>query len=104
MTIDKMNPAAAASAYANIQKTVQSPGISAGDTGGGFGDVLKNAITSGIETLHQGEKASAAAVAGKADLTDVVQAVNGAEFTLETFVAVRDRMLSAYDKIMQMPM
>jgi flagellar hook-basal body complex protein FliE len=77
--------------------------VAAGDAGPGFGDVLKDTVVKAIDTLHQGEKASAAAVAGKADLTDVVQAVNGAEFTLETVVAVRDKMLAAYDKIMQMP-
>ncbi len=113
MAIDKINPSLAANAYANAQKAVKAgESGETGDTGsaggsgdsGGFGAVLRNLTSKAIDTLHEGEKASAAAITGKADLTDVVQAVNGAQFTLETVVAVRDRMLAAYDKVMQMPM
>lgn len=113
MAIDKINPSFAANIYANMQKTAAAATGESGDTdsgdaagaaggAGSFGDIMKNAATSAIDTMHSGEKASAAAVIGKADLSDVVQAVNGAEFTLDTVVAVRDRMLAAYDKVMQM--
>ena len=40
---------------------------------------------------------------GTANLTDVVEAVTAAEMTLETVVAMRDRMMSAYQEIMRMP-
>ena len=56
-----------------------------------------------VDTLHSGEKASANAVLGTANLTDVVEAVTAAELTLQTVVAVRDRMLTAYQEIMRMP-
>jgi flagellar hook-basal body complex protein FliE len=115
MTIDKLSPMAAANAYSSMQKTAASAGgdssevggmVSlggAGGSGGGsFGDMLKQVTSSSIDSLKAGEKASASAITGKADLTDVVQALTGAETTLDTVVAVRDRMLSAYDKIMQM--
>ncbi len=42
--------------------------------------------------------------AGQADIVDVVNAVNSAELTLDTVVAVRDKVISAYQSIMQMPM
>jgi flagellar hook-basal body complex protein FliE len=42
-------------------------------------------------------------VAGKGDIVDVVQAVNSAELTLDTVVAVRDKVIAAYQSIMQMP-
>ena len=110
MAIDKINPSFAANIYATMQKTAaaatggadDSQGGDAAGGAGGFGAILQKATTSAIDTMHAGEKASAAAVVGKADLSDVVQAVNGAEFTLDTVIAVRDRMLSAYDKVMQM--
>ena len=35
-------------------------------------------------------------VAGQADIVDVVNAVNTAEITLDTVVAVRDKVISAY--------
>jgi flagellar hook-basal body complex protein FliE len=34
----------------------------------------------------------------------VVEAVNAAEITLQTVVAVRDRIITAYQEIMRMPM
>ncbi|HEY8189549.1 MAG TPA: flagellar hook-basal body complex protein FliE, partial [Micavibrio sp.] len=63
----------------------------------------KKTALEAVETLHGGEKASAQAVMGTANLTDVVQAVTAAELTLQTVVAVRDRMLTAYQEIMRMP-
>ena len=40
---------------------------------------------------------------GQANLQDVVEAVNAAEVTLQTVVAVRDRMIAAYQDIIRMP-
>jgi flagellar hook-basal body complex protein FliE len=42
-------------------------------------------------------------VTGENDLTDIVEAVTAAELTLQTVVAVRDRLVSAYQDIMRMP-
>ncbi len=42
-------------------------------------------------------------ISGEADLKDVVTAVANAENTLETVVAVRDKVLSAYQEILRMP-
>jgi len=102
MPIDNVNPAAAASMYAQTSKVGQGGGIAAAD-GGSFGQLMKQATLDSIETVHAGEKASADAVLGKADLTDVVEAMTQAELTLQTVSAVRDRMLNAYQEIMRMP-
>ena len=56
-----------------------------------------------VETQKASEKMSADAVMGKADITDVVQAVTEAEVTLQTMVAVRDKVIGAYQEIMRMP-
>ena len=40
---------------------------------------------------------------GQADVVNVVNAVNAAELTLDTVVAVRDKVIAAYQSIMQMP-
>jgi flagellar hook-basal body complex protein FliE len=42
-------------------------------------------------------------VMGTADPTDVVQAVNSADMTLQTVVAIRDKMIGAYQDILRMP-
>ncbi len=96
------NPAAAAGAYANTAKTMPLDGIAA-VKGESFSDALKGVAVEAVEALRAGEKASAGAVMGTASLTDVVEAVTAAELTLQTVVAVRDRMLNAYQEIMRMP-
>ena len=42
-------------------------------------------------------------VSGEGDIVDVVTAISAAEMTIETVVSVRDRMVSAYQEIMRMP-
>lgn len=102
MAVDKINPALAAGVYKNIQQGGKAAGIEGGD-GSVFGKLVKQAAVDSIDTMRGGEKASAQAIMGNADLTDVVEAVTQAELTLQTVVAVRDRMLSAYQDIMRMP-
>ena len=43
------------------------------------------------------------AIAGGGNLTEVVQAVSRAELALQTTTAIRDRVVSAYQDIMRMP-
>ena len=42
-------------------------------------------------------------VQGKADLVDVATAISSAQASLETVMAVRDQVISAYQEIMRMP-
>lgn len=106
--VDKVsNPLAAANAYATTAKTALGTGGSDAGSGGvagsTFGDILETATRSAIETVKAGEKASAQAIAGKANLVEVTQAVTQARLALDTVVAVRDQMIDAYNRIIQMP-
>lgn len=113
MTPIGINPSAAASAYSNSQGITgigqvtdlgnAAKGASQNDEGVSFADVLKDNVQETLNTMKAGEEMSAKAVTGEANLTDVVQAVTSAELTLQTVVAVRDRMISAYQEIMRMP-
>jgi flagellar hook-basal body complex protein FliE len=71
--------------------------------GGGFGDLLAKTLEDTVKSTKAGEAAMAGSAAGKGDLVDVVTAVANAETTLETVVALRDRVISAYQEIMRMP-
>ena len=64
-----------------------------------LGKVAENVVTSG----KNAEAMTAKAVAGEAEILEVVSAVSNAEMTLQTVVAVRDRVMSAYQQIMRMP-
>jgi flagellar hook-basal body complex protein FliE len=100
-----VNLAAGAAAYANTARQLSSGvGVAAPKADGtGFGDLLKNAMEGAIDSQKQGEAASMAAVAGKADINSVVMAVTNAQMTLQTVVAVRDKVVQAYQQILQMP-
>jgi flagellar hook-basal body complex protein FliE len=100
-----INIAAGAAAYANTAKQLGATGGIAGPvkgTGSGFGDMLQSALQGAVDTQKQGEAASLGAITGKADIAQVVQAVNNAELTLQTVLAVRDKVLAAYTEIMHM--
>lgn len=102
MAIDKLvDPNIAAGAYGNASNLVKKPGAG-GDDGVSFSDFLKNTAQNAVNTVRNSEAMSAKAVTGNADITDVVQAVTSAELTLQTVVAVRDRLLGAYQEIMRM--
>lgn len=100
-------PAAAAAAYQNaarITQTQSQPGIGTVDQSqGSFSDFLSGAVKDSIATLKRGEAAATAQVTGKANIVDVVNSVNAAELTLDTVVAVRDKVVAAYQSIMNMP-
>lgn len=109
MAINVTNSANAASAYAQAASRVADggTGASAGSTGAAsgtsFADMIKDSIDGAIATTKASETASIGAVTGKADVVDLVTAINDAEMTLQTVVAVRDRVVQAYQEIMRMP-
>lgn len=70
---------------------------------GGFADLLASGFEQAVGATAKQEAAAAGQVAKTTDLVDVVTAVNSAEIALETLVAVRDRMIGAYQEIMRMP-
>jgi flagellar hook-basal body complex protein FliE len=102
-------PAAAAAAYQSVAKmgAGAASGIVPADLPssgiGSFSDFLSGAVKDSIGTLKQGETAAAKQVSGKANIVDVVNSVNAAEITLDTVVAVRDKVVAAYQSIMNMP-
>jgi flagellar hook-basal body complex protein FliE len=96
-----MKVAQAAQAYANAGK-VSGSGLAARDAGG-FADMLRQAGADAVGAMKAGETATLQAAAGKADLSEVVTAVNNAEATLQTVAALRDRVINAYQEILRMP-
>ncbi len=93
----------AAAAYASAARKATAPGLEAPGKGDGFSDLVKQAAQGTIDSVKHGEATTLQAVAGKADIAQVVTAVSNAEVTLQTAVAVRDRVLQAYLDIIRMP-
>jgi len=104
-------PAAAAGAYANIARLADPSaglGKAAGETASGqsFGALLKDALSSVAEAGHKSDAQTQAMIAGKSggtDMVDVVTAVSETEVAVQAMVSVRDKVIEAYQSIMQMP-
>lgn len=94
----------ALAAYAKAAAKINAPGTEARTSvGSSFGDLVRQAAESAVDASRKGEEMSAKAIAGTADLADVVTAVTSAEVTLQTVVAIRDKVIAAYNDISKMP-
>jgi flagellar hook-basal body complex protein FliE len=68
-----------------------------------FSTMIGESLRKAAATGYNSEAVATRALAGKADVTDVVTAIADAELSLSTVIAVRDRVISAYQDIIKMP-
>jgi len=68
-----------------------------------FESLLKTEIANGIDKLKGSEEVSIAALTGSASTQQVVEALTAAELSLQKVTAIRDRVISAYQEIIRMP-
>jgi flagellar hook-basal body complex protein FliE len=95
-------PAQVAAAY----RATSAPAVGAAVSvvpGSGFGATLQRAVEGAVEVGRSADAATTQALLGQGSVADVVMAVSRAELTLQTAVAVRDRVVSAYQDVMRMP-
>lgn len=71
---------------------------------GTFGGLVQSYVNQAQQIGRAGEQMSILAVQGQADMAQVATAVAEAEITLQTVVAVRDKVVDAYREILRMPM
>ena len=100
-----MTALAAAKAYAAAGQTTSATSGLAGAAEGGmdFGALVKNAMSDAMRASKNAETQIVNHTQGKAQLIDVATAISAAETSLETVMAVRDQVISAYQEIMRMP-
>lgn len=96
------SPIAAAAAY-RASATQAAPAAGPQDEAGGFAAALTRAAEQTVATMHQADAMAEAGVLGNASATEVVLAVARAELALQTTVAIRDRVVQAYQDVMRMP-
>ncbi len=105
------SPLSAAGAYATIAKLTsaasplgQAAGLGAEAKGdSGFASVLKQAIGAVEQMGKKSDTQAVAAANGKANMVNVVTAVSETEVAIDAVVAVRDKIIAAYEDIMKMP-
>jgi len=100
---------AVAAAYSNASKLIQdaaktsSGAAGQGVQGADFGKLLADQVQSVVDAGKTSDKMSLDLVNGKANVVDVVTAISQTELAMESMVAVRDKVISAYEEIMRMP-
>ena len=102
-------PLTAAGAYANIARLAndlaRTPGAAqdGANADQSFGALLKNALGSVVEAGRKSDAQTQALANGKSNMVDVVTAVAETEVAIDAVVAVRDKVIAAYEEIMRMP-
>jgi len=86
-------------------KATFSPSPATAQTGmgtGSFSNVFDSVVKDTVNTLVKGETAAISGISGKATIQQVVDQVMEAERALQTTLAVRDKVVSAYQEISRM--
>jgi len=82
---------------------VQGAGGTEGADAVDFGSLIQQAVREAGQTAQAAETSAMQVAAGRGDIVDVVTAIAAAETQLETVMAVRDQVISAYQEILRMP-
>ncbi|MGY2047705.1 flagellar hook-basal body complex protein FliE [Methylobacterium sp. JK268] len=99
--IDRAGPVSGSSSTGLLQG-VLGPAPAAVPAGPSFGDVMAQFASGVRDNLRAGEAASISGLQGKASAQQVVEAVMSAEQSLQTAIAIRDKVVSAYLEISRM--
>lgn len=103
-TLQAMNAYQSALRMADqAQRTGVIPDANAVNNGPDFWKLVDNNITDTINANYAGEKAGVASLNNKVSAADLSIAINNAELTLRTITSIRDRVISAYQDIIKMP-
>jgi flagellar hook-basal body complex protein FliE len=97
-----MPAAAGLSAYRAVAAGTPGQGLAGAAAGDGFADALQRAMDDTVQAGRAADEASVAAINGTTGTTEVVMAVTRAELALQTAVALRDRVVAAYQDVMRM--
>jgi flagellar hook-basal body complex protein FliE len=102
-----MNALSGANAYRNqlkmLEDAANAPSKDSAPSSS-FAKLMETAAGDAVDTQYNTESMKLSALSGgKVDLSDLVTAVASAELSLNTVVAVRDRVINAYQDILRMP-
>lgn len=100
-----MTPLVAARAYGAAIKQNDNLAKDGAAAAGGpdFGKMLQGALDQTYKSTQNAENMMVQQQAGKAELIDAVTAISSAETSLQSVIAIRDQVISAYQEIMRMP-
>ncbi len=85
------------------QQTSGAGDVNQDRSGVNFGQMVQEAVETVVDKGRETDQKTIGLVEGKTDVVDVVTAIAETEVALETMVTVRNRVISAYEEIMRMP-
>jgi flagellar hook-basal body complex protein FliE len=101
---------AAATAYGNASRLINQAArpqadltAAAPSAGGNFADLLAQNVQGVVDQGKAADQMALDMVSGKANVVDMVTALSETEMAIESMVTIRDRVISAYEEIMRMP-
>ncbi|WP_320143810.1 flagellar hook-basal body complex protein FliE [uncultured Cohaesibacter sp.] len=72
------------------------------EAGNTFADYFSGVTTDAINTVKMGEAAAIEGIEGKESVQNVVDAVMNAELALQSAIAIRDKVVAAYQEVSRM--
>lgn len=105
MVINSTAGAGAYSAIANLVGTARGEAKTAAPAQGGseFSDIVESILANVTNSGNAMEAQAVNLSNGNADVLNLVTAVAETELAVETLVTIRDRVISAYQDILNMP-
>lgn len=98
----KLNPATDGVDGASSLSSGAATSQAGSNLGTSFAEAVSQAATKTVNTLQNAEQVSMQALKGDADTRQVVDAVMSAQQALQTAVAIRDKVVSAYLEVSRM--
>lgn len=100
------SPIAALAAYRNAAQRITAPAAPAvnlaAEAPNGFAHVMTRALQAAVDAGRDADRRSVASINGEGSVTELALAVSKAELALQATVAVRDRLVAAYQDVMRM--
>lgn len=81
----------------------QAAAAPAPEAAASFRETVAETAARAVATVVEGEKAAVQGLTGAMDAHQVVAAMSQAELTVQATIAIRDKMVQAYQDIMRMP-
>jgi flagellar hook-basal body complex protein FliE len=102
--VDAANIIQAYQRTAQLASGVQpEPSRSVASEAESFAALMKRVVHEDVSTLKAGEQISIEAMSGKRSVEELTLAVTQMDMTLRKAIAMRDRLVSAYQEIVKMP-
>lgn len=68
-----------------------------------FSDMVTDAAAGAVQTVRAGDQMAIAGLTGQASIQQVVEATMAMESTVQVSIALRDKLVEAYQEVLRMP-